>query len=210
MGSSGHLCFQTVPGFQTLQYQRLCTSIWSYHQHSYFTPAKNKQLNTRCCSARSSQRWAGPTDGFAAKAQACSTKCYFWLSHRAPDLSQSVGFTTYAFPSSLLHEVQSNLPSQKRTGKFPPFKVPWNHMEITEHIKSISVPGSRKLHSVFHELLGAVLAGAAVLPSHSQTVPFWQCSLSGCYWCLCDKQAQGADPAQLLPFSHQVMHTLTL
>lgn len=47
------------------------------------------------------------------------------------------------------------------------------------------------LYSVFGEsLFGAVLAGAAVLPFQSQMFPSWQCSLSGCYRYLCDKQAQ--------------------
>lgn len=132
----------------------------------------------------------------------------WWVSSQGTGLQQKVLFLAFpqssfwpwpicllhffcAFPSFLLHEVQSNLPSQKRTGKFSPFKVLWNHMETTEHIVSTSMPGSFMLYSVFGEsLFGAVLAGAAVLPFQSQMFPSWQCSLSGCYRYLCDKQAQ--------------------
>lgn len=118
--------------------------MWSPQHCFYFTPVKNKPLNSWSCLTMSLQRQPGPTDGFVAKAQACSTRCYFWLPTEffltLANLPASL--LCFAFPSFLLHEVQSNLPSWNRTGKFPSFKVLWNHMETVEHIKTISMPGS--------------------------------------------------------------------
>lgn len=67
------------------------------------------------CSTTSSQRWPGPTDGFVAKAQTCSTQgaisgfpTQFLLT-----LANLPASLLCAFPSVLLHEVQSNLPSEE-------------------------------------------------------------------------------------------------